>query len=126
MPLPSKSVGVMLTSSSTRGKTLKTWGWLQAFPDWLKDCRRYQLPKFDALMVPFEQGVAVEVSDMMENKTYLSTMKSVPGLEAMVRTIEKSERPEAVASAMEFILEGLYVNKKLNKSRVQDRIVYRH
>jgi len=39
--------------------------------------------------------------------------------------VADSKRPEVVAAAVEFILEGLHQNKKLNKDKVQGKIVYR-
>jgi len=39
--------------------------------------------------------------------------------------VDDSERPEAIASAVEFILEGLHVNKRLNKTRMEGKTVYR-
>ena len=36
VPLPSRSAGTMLTTSSTRGKTVSICGRLQLLPDWLK------------------------------------------------------------------------------------------
>ncbi len=38
--------------------------------------------------------------------------------------VSEPERPEAIAAAVEFILEGLHVNKRLNKSKVEGKIVY--
>ena len=52
-----------------------------------------------------------------------AAFKEITGLAAAVRTLDDSERPETVASAIEFILEGLHVNKRLNKVRVQGRTV---
>jgi magnesium chelatase subunit I len=42
-----------------------------------------------------------------------------------VKAIDESERPETVASAIEFILEGLHLNRRLNRSRVAGKTVYR-
>jgi hypothetical protein len=43
-----------------------------------------------------------------------------------VKKITKSEQPEILASAVEFILEGLYVNNKLNKASSGGKNIYRN
>jgi len=42
-----------------------------------------------------------------------------------IKVVADSERPEVIAAAVEFILEGLHLNKKLNKEKVQGKTVYR-
>ena len=37
-----------------------------------------------------------------------------------------AERPEDMAAAMEFVLEGLHLNKRLNKTRRDGKTVYRN
>ena len=39
--------------------------------------------------------------------------------------ITRDERPQVQASAIEFVLEGLHLNKRLNKDRVAGRALYR-
>jgi len=87
--------------------------------------RYYQLPKLEELITQFTSGFAVEVSDMMSAKAYVRNLKEVGGLAKAVKVIEDSERPEAVAAGVEFILEGLHLSKRLNKSRLNGKTVYR-
>ena len=63
---------------------------------------------------------------MLDSRSYLDILQKVAGLEEMVKVVNDSERPEAIASAVEFILEGLYVNRKLNKTKVEGKTIYRH
>jgi hypothetical protein len=37
-----------------------------------------------------------------------------------------TETPENIASVVEFILEGAHLNKRLNKTKVEGKTVYRH
>ncbi len=87
--------------------------------------RYYQLPKLEELITQFASGFAVEVSDMMSAKNYVRNVKEVGGLANAVKAVNDSERPEAVASGVEFILEGLHLSKRLNKSRLNGKTVYR-
>ena len=43
-----------------------------------------------------------------------------------MKKIAKTGQPEIMASAVEFILEGLYVNNKLNKTMAGGKNTYRH
>jgi magnesium chelatase subunit I len=87
--------------------------------------RYYQLPKMEDLVLQFNSGFSVEVSETMGARSYLRNAKEIVGLPAAVKIVDDSERPEAVASAVEFVLEGLHLSKRLNKSRLQGKTVYR-
>ena len=87
--------------------------------------RYYQVQKLEEIVLQFGAGFGVEVSDVMPAKHYVRNAKDVAGLANAVKIIESSERPEAVASAVEFILEGLHLNKRLNRSRLEGRTIYR-
>jgi magnesium chelatase subunit I len=70
----------------------------------------------------FESGQSVEVGDSLANKTVLERIGKVPGLKKKADELaakalpDLSDRDAAAASAAEFILEGLHVHNKLNKS----------
>ncbi len=87
--------------------------------------RYYQLPKLEELIMQFTTGFAVEVADMMSAKNYVRNVKEVNGLAKAVKIIDQSEKPEALASNVEFILEGLHLSKRLNKARLNGKTVYR-
>ena len=87
--------------------------------------RYYQLDKLEAIVVQFNEGFSVEVSDMMSSKSYVRNVKEIIDFEAMVSRLSIPESPEAVASAMEFILEGLHLNRRLNKTEMKGKTIYR-
>ena len=87
--------------------------------------RHYQLSNLEELTTQFAEGFSVEVSDMMPAKAYVRNAKEIIGLLEAVKTVADSERPEAIASASEFVLEGLHVNKRLNKTKQDGKVVYR-
>lgn len=72
----------------------------------------------------FQNGLKVEVSDMLHNQFYLDLLKKLPGIERSFKTLIDSQQPEVTASALEFILEGLYLNKRLSKTLLPGKYVY--
>ena len=81
--------------------------------------------EFRAAVDYFEAGKSVELGDTLPVKTVLERIEKVPGLRKRADELGRALLPDltaadardaATASAAEFILEGLYVNNKLNKS----------
>lgn len=72
----------------------------------------------------FNSGWGVEVSDGMPSKDYLEGIKEIPGLKEAIRTLGPMESPALMASAIEFILEGLHLHQKLNKEVEGGRVTY--
>ncbi len=87
--------------------------------------QHYRQVDMEPLVAQFTEGFSVEVSDMMAAKSYIRNVKEIVGLPEVVKTVCESERPEAVASASEFVLEGLHANKRLNKSVENGKTFYR-
>ena len=58
-------------------------------------------------------------------------MREIPGLGAQVREltaedgVEAAESPAVVASAVEFVLEGLHLQRRINKERGARGGIYR-
>ncbi len=72
----------------------------------------------------FNSGWGVEVSDAMTSQDYLEGIKEIPGLKEAIRTLGNPESPALIASATEFILEGLHLHQKLNKEVKGGRTTY--
>ena len=87
--------------------------------------RYYQVAKLEEIIAQFSGGFSVEVSDTMSAKSYLRNIREMMGLTDVVKVVADSERPETIAAAVEFILEGLHLNRRLNKSRLEGKTVYR-
>ena len=87
--------------------------------------RHFSAPQMDPEAAQFKNGFGIEVSDMMPAKKYTANLQKYSALADAVKKIAKSEQPEILASAVEFILEGLYVNNKLNKTRSAGKNIYR-
>ena len=88
--------------------------------------RHFSVSNLNSLIAQFSNGVNIETSDMMPAKKYIANTKEIAGLTDAVKKIAKTEQPEIIASAAEFILEGLYVNNKLNKTLACGKNIYRN
>jgi len=72
----------------------------------------------------FNSGWGMEVSDQMASQDYLEGIKEIPGLKEAIRTLGIQEAPSLMASATEFVLEGLHLHQKLNKEIEGGRATY--
>jgi magnesium chelatase subunit I len=92
----------------------------------LKVFDRYvKLDSLKSAIAYFANGWGVKVSDEMPASGYLEDVRNIPGLSEAVKAVAVGERPAVVASAAEFILEGLHLHQKLNKEREGGRYTYR-
>ena len=91
----------------------------------LSTFNRYYRPyNFEDVVSRFNEGFSFETSDMMSAEKYLRQAKGLGGMMQAIRVVADSERPEVIASAAEFILEGLHLNRKLNKEQLKGKTVY--
>ena len=87
--------------------------------------RYFSVSHLEPIIAQFTAGVSVEVSDMMPARKYVRNAKEIAGLADTVERTSNSEQPEYTAAAIEFLLEGLHVNKRLNKTLKNGKIIYR-
>jgi magnesium chelatase subunit I len=87
--------------------------------------RHFNVVELEEIVTRFKTGLSVEVSDSLASARYMKMARDVPGLEPAVAKICPERTPTLVASAVEFVLEGLHLNKRLNKDRVAGRVQYR-
>jgi magnesium chelatase subunit I len=87
--------------------------------------RYYSVSDFDDVVTRFKAGISVEVGDMMPSANYERVVKQVDGLAEHVAKVEPKASAPVTASVVEFILEGLHLNKRLNKDRVGPKVHYR-
>jgi magnesium chelatase subunit I len=86
--------------------------------------RYFSISDFDEVITRFKSGISVEVGDMMPSSNYERIAKQVEGLTAPLAKVE-AKGASQVAAAVEFILEGLHLNKRLNKDKVGGKAQYR-
>ena len=87
---------------------------------------RYFSPKeFDEVIVRFDEGLVVEIGSDMPSSGYPKQMAQMANLPDIIRRIEPSDKPAAIASAVEFVLEGLHLHRRLNRDQVAGGYRYR-
>ena len=93
--------------------------------------RRVAIDDLDDVVLAFEDGLVVETGDRVASRDYVRWAHEVPGLLSAVRRLDAfdvtdgAEEPAVVASAVEFILEGLHLSRRINKDRSGAAVVYR-
>ena len=92
---------------------------LKIFDKWLK------VDDLKTVVDYFEKGWGMEVSNATRAEEYLEGLRAIPGLHDFIRILGGVESPGFIASAIEFILEGLHLHQKLNKERDGGRYTYR-
>ncbi|MHB8621233.1 MAG: magnesium chelatase, partial [Chloroflexota bacterium] len=79
--------------------------------------RYFDLTDFDDLFDGFETGLHVDAGDTVPSMSYVQQVARFDGIKAAVGKLNAHGSPASVASAVEFVLEGLHLNRKLNKDR---------
>ena len=87
--------------------------------------RYFNLRDFDALILKFEEGKVVETGSEVPSKEYLRKIKDLDGISEALAKLEATGSPEEMAAGTEFILEGLHLNRRLNRDKVEGRYRYR-
>jgi magnesium chelatase subunit I len=87
---------------------------------------RFSMADLADLVTAFEDGTIVHAGDDVPSSAYVDLVASVPALRPHVQTLTgDDESPGAVASAVEFLLEGLHLSKRLNKDAAGGKATYR-
>ncbi len=79
--------------------------------------RHFSLSELVSLVERFEAGAEVEVGDAVASEELQRTVAELPELSRAVGRLDIGESPAGVASGVEFVLEGLHLNRRLNKER---------
>ena len=78
------------------------------------------------VLAAFETGVTVHTGDDVTSAQLVSLLEQVPSLRPIVNVfVAGDESPAVLASAVEFVLEGLHLSKRLNKDSAGPRATYR-
>ncbi|HET8569075.1 MAG TPA: sigma 54-interacting transcriptional regulator [Candidatus Limnocylindria bacterium] len=87
--------------------------------------RTFSLAEFDSLLAAFQRGATMHVSPTLASGDYVKQALQIPGMKGAVAKLGAGGNPAAVAAAVEFVLEGLHLNRKLNKERGETRSTFR-
>ncbi len=70
------------------------------------------------LVDAFDGGLVLETAELLPSADYARLVHDVPGLSSAVGRLAAGESQASLASAVEFLVEGLHLNRRLNKERV--------
>ncbi|HEY5874660.1 MAG TPA: magnesium chelatase, partial [Ilumatobacteraceae bacterium] len=78
------------------------------------------------VVTAFEEGIVAHTGEDISSVDEVRLLEQVPALRAPVLALtEGDESPAALASAVEFVLEGLHLGTRLNKDASGGRATYR-
>jgi magnesium chelatase subunit I len=87
--------------------------------------RHFNVVDLEEIVTQFKSGLSIEVSDSLPSKDYVRIVKQVQGLDRAIAKLEPGENLAVIAAGVEFVLEGLHLNKRLNKDKAAGRTQYR-
>jgi magnesium chelatase subunit I len=79
--------------------------------------RHFSLSELAPLIERFEAGADAEVGESVVSGNHERLVSEIPELRRAVGRLDVGESPAGVASGVEFVLEGLHLNRRLNKER---------
>ena len=85
---------------------------------------RVKAEHLGAVVGAFEGGVTVNTGEDVPVAEYVSVMTTL-AMAPILSDLEVGESPAAVAAAVEFVLEGMHLTKRLNKDELHGRATYR-
>ena len=87
--------------------------------------RYFNIAELDAVVEQFRTGLAVEVGEQLASGDYAGVVQRIEGAQEALQPLEIGEDAAGLASAVEFLLEGLHLNKRLNKDSIGRAAFYR-
>jgi magnesium chelatase subunit I len=83
-----------------------------------------ETPAHKSVIDAFNNGWMVELTDMSPCKEFVEGMDKIEGLRAAALQVSDGDSAPRIASAIEFILEGLHLHNKLNKVTSERGVAY--
>jgi magnesium chelatase subunit I len=78
------------------------------------------------VVAAFDEGIVAHTGEDIASADEVALLEAVPALRAPVLSLAGGdESPAALAAAVEFVLEGLHLSKRLNKDSAGSRATYR-
>ena len=85
----------------------------------------FDVNDLETVVTAFDLGQTAETGSEKLASEYPALIAQVDGLAAAVKHLTDDQRPEVLASAVEFVLEGLHLNRRLNCERTPAGFLYR-
>ena len=82
--------------------------------------KRHELNDLTEIADAFNEGLTIEIGEAVYAEDYITIIEKIPGMAQRLT----SDTPGTRAAEVEFILEGLHLNKLLNKYAVSGRATY--
>jgi magnesium chelatase subunit I len=79
--------------------------------------RHFAISELMPLVERFEGGASADVGELVPSSSHEALVDQLPELRRAVARLDVGESPAGVASGVEFVLEGLHLNRRLNKER---------
>jgi magnesium chelatase subunit I len=79
--------------------------------------RHFAISELLPLIERFESGVEAEVGELAPSSSHERLVTELPELRRAIGRLDVGESPAGLASGVEFVLEGLHLNRRLNKER---------
>ncbi len=86
--------------------------------------RHFSVQEFAPLVARFEQGQSAETGEMLPVSRYAALAEDTVEIGRILADLDEPNRPACVAAALELVLEGLHLSKRLNKAVVDGATVY--
>ena len=86
---------------------------------------RFDVSELEEIVTAFDVGHTAETGSEKRASEYLAIVEQVNGMADAVKQLTDDKRVEVVASAVEFVLEGLHLNRRLNCERTEAGYLYR-
>ena len=87
--------------------------------------RRCPMDRLRDALAEFGGGTIIHTGDDVASADYVSALAMLPALREAVLPLAGGDDPAALASAVEMVLEGLHLSRRLNKDAAGGRATYR-
>ena len=87
--------------------------------------RHCSITDLEPVIAAFKSGISCETGEALPLSHYQQLLKQVDGLPEAMRQVTTDASPAVQAAAIELVLEGLHLNKRLNKDSVIGQSRYR-
>jgi magnesium chelatase subunit I len=81
--------------------------------------------RFRDVLTSFEGGLVIHTGEDVPAQQYVEQVANLAGMRELLSDLGVGETPAGIASAAEFVLEGLHLSKRLNKDASGGRATYR-
>jgi magnesium chelatase subunit I len=85
----------------------------------------FQVEELTPLVESFNSGIGAEVSTVLPSSEYLDIYQRITGMKQAVSTLVDTDDPGEISSAVEFVLDGLYLSNKLNREEKGEGLIYK-